>query len=145
MSESGDMSAAQDADGLETTPEAERRGIPREMFFVFAGVNVAVTNLAVGALGIVLGLSLTDVLLVYFLGAILGSALVGLCALQGQRTGGSVMVNARPAFGFEGARLLAVLLFFTTAGWFGVNSYFGVTAARSIAEQFGVPGGNGTD
>ncbi len=145
MSESGDMSAAQGADELETTPKAERRGVPREMFFVFAGVNVAVTNLAVGALGIVLGLSLMDVLLVYFLGAIVGSAFVGLCVLQGQRTGGSVMVNARPAFGFEGARLLAVLLFFTTAGWFGVNSYFGVTAARSIAGQFGVPGGNGTD
>ena len=132
-------------DELDSTPESERTGVPREMFFVFAGVNVAVTNLAVGALGIVLGLSLIDVLLVYFLGAVLGSAAVGLCALQGQRTGGSVMVNARPAFGFEGARILAVLLFITTAGWFGVNSYFGVTAARSMAGQFGVPGGPGTD
>ena len=130
---------------LDSTPESERRGVPREMFYVFAGVNVAVTNLAVGALGIVLGLSLVDVLLVYLLGAVLGSATVGLCVLQGQRTGASVMVNARPAFGFEGARLLAVLLFLTTAGWFGVNSYFGVTAARSIVGEFGVPGGHVTD
>ncbi|MGY4648230.1 purine-cytosine permease family protein [Mycobacterium sp. URHB0021] len=145
MSESSDMSAKPGADDLDFTSEAERGGVPREMFFVFAGVNVAVTNLAVGALGIVLGLSLADVLLVYFLGAFVGSACVGLCVLQGQRTGASVMVNARPAFGFEGARLLAVLLFFTTAGWFGVNSYFGVTAARSIAGQFGVAGGRGTD
>jgi NCS1 family nucleobase:cation symporter-1 len=130
---------------LDSTPEAERRGLPREIFFVFAGVNVAVTNLAVGALGIVLGLSLTDVLLVYVLGSIVGSACVGVCVLQGQRTGASVMVNARPAFGFGGARILAVLLFLTTAGWFGVNSYFGVTAARSIAGEFGVRGGQGTD
>jgi NCS1 family nucleobase:cation symporter-1 len=132
-------------DERDSTPDAERRGVPREIFFVFAGVNVAVTNLAVGALGIVLGLSLIDVLLVYIFGAILGSACVGVCVLQGQRTGASVMVNARPAFGFGGARVLAVLLFLTTAGWFGVNSYFGVTAARSIAGEFGVPGGQLTD
>ncbi|WP_426243326.1 purine-cytosine permease family protein [Nocardioides sp. LHG3406-4] len=130
---------------LDSTPEAERHGTPSEMFFVFAGVNVAVTNLAVGALGIILGLSLVDVLLVYLIGAILGSAAVGLCVVQGQRTGASVMVNARPAFGYQGARILAVLLFLTTAGWFGVNTYFGVTAARSMVGQFGVPSGNGTD
>ncbi|MDV3123607.1 cytosine permease [Mycobacterium sp. 21AC1] len=145
MSQPDDMRAEPKTGELDCTPEADRQGIPREIFFVFAGVNVAVTNLAVGALGIVLGLALTDVLLVYFLGAIVGSACVGLCVLQGQRTGASVMVNARPAFGFQGARILAVLLFFTTAGWFGVNSYFGVTAARSIAGQFGVPGGHVTD
>ena len=130
---------------LDSTPEAQRRGVPREIFFVFAGVNVAVTNLAVGALGIVLGLSLMDTCWVDVVGAIVGSACVGVCVLQGQRTGASVMVNARPAFGFGGARILAVLLFLTTAGWFGVNSYFGVTAARSIAGEFGVPGGQGTD
>jgi NCS1 family nucleobase:cation symporter-1 len=145
MNESGELQAEPGAAMLESTPDAERQGTPKEMFFVFAGVNVAVTNLAVGALGIILGLSLIDVLLVYLLGAIVGSAAVGLCVMQGQLTGASVMVNARPAFGFEGARILAVLLFLTTAGWFGVNSYFGVTAARSIAGEFGVPGGNGTD
>jgi NCS1 family nucleobase:cation symporter-1 len=145
MSNADDQRTEPAFDELDSTPEAERRGVPREVFFVFAGVNVAVTNLAVGALGIVLGLSLLDVVLVYFLGAILGSACVGLCVLQGQRTGASVMVNARPAFGFVGARILAVFLFVTTAGWFGVNSYFGVTAARSIAGEFGMPSGHGSD
>ena len=145
MSNADDQRTEPAFDELDSTPEAERRGVPREIFFVFAGVNVAVTNLAVGALGIVLGLSLLDVVLVYFLGAILGSACVGLCVLQGQRTGASVMVNARPAFGFVGARILAVFLFVTTAGWFGVNSYFGVTAARSIAGEFGMPSGHGSD
>ena len=145
MNESGELQAEPGAALLDSTPESERHGTPKEMFFVFAGVNVAVTNLAIGALGIILGLSLMDVLLVYLLGALVGSAAVGLCVMQGQMTGASVMVNARPAFGYEGARILAVLLFLTTAGWFGVNSYFGVTAARSIAGEFGVPGGNGTD
>ena len=72
---------------LDSTPEDERRGVPREIFFVFAGVNVAVTNLAVGALGIVLGLSLMDTLLVYILGAVVGSACVGVCVLQGSAHG----------------------------------------------------------
>lgn len=145
MAGQGHVESTSGSAGLEISTDSERRGTPRQMFFVFAGVNVAVTNLAVGSLGITLGLSLLDVGLVYVLGGILGSAAVGLCVLIGKRTGASVMVNARPAFGYQGARLLALLLFLTTAGWFGVNTYFGLTATRSIVHELNVPEGRTTD
>ncbi|MDT5027099.1 MAG: hypothetical protein QOE61_3525, partial [Micromonosporaceae bacterium] len=60
MSRPNEVPAEPSSDELDSTADSERTGVPREMFFVFAGVNVAVTNLAVGALGIVLGLSLVD-------------------------------------------------------------------------------------
>lgn len=131
--------------GVEPTSDADRHGMPRDMFFVWAGVNVAVTNIAVGALGITLGLSLLDVLLVYVLGGALGALALGITVVQGKQTGAPVMVNSRPAFGYRGASALAALLFVMSAGWFGVNSYFGVTAARSITDKVGLPVGHGMD
>jgi NCS1 nucleoside transporter family len=133
------------SEGVTATTDAERHGSPKDMFFVWAGVNVAVTNIAVGSLGIVLGLSLMDVFLVYALGGIIGSAALAISVVQGQRTGAPVMVNSRPSFGYKGAYMLAGLLFLMSAGWFGINSYFGVTAARSITDKMGLPVGHGMD
>lgn len=131
--------------GVEPTSDTDRHGSPRDMFFVWGGVNVAVTNIAVGALGITVGLSLLDVLLVYLLGGAVGAVTLAIAVVQGKRTGAPVMVNSRPAFGYRGAYALAALLFVMSAGWFGVNSYFGVTAARSITDKVGLPVGHGMD
>jgi NCS1 nucleoside transporter family len=132
-------------EGITATTDAERHGEPRDMFFVWAGVNVAVTNIAVGALGITLGLSLLDVLLVYLIGGAVGALTLALTVVQGQRTGVPVMVNARPVFGYRGAYVMAALLFVMSAGWFGINSFFGMTAARSITDKVGLPVGKGMD
>jgi NCS1 nucleoside transporter family len=133
------------AQTLVAPPEAERTAEPRDMFMVWGGVNVAVTNLAVGALGIALGLSFLDCLLVYLIAGAIGSLSVAACVVQGQRTGAPVMVNSRPAFGKVGGKAFAVVLFVMSAGWFGINSFFGVTAARGIAHHMGIPDGLGTD
>ncbi len=119
--------------------DAQRTGKASDMFWVWGGVNVAVTNLAVGGLGIVVGLSLVDVLIVYLVGGIVGATLMGITVVKGKLTGAAVMVNARPSFGYSGAALIAVILFLMSAGWFGINSYFGMTAARSIIGQIGLP------
>ncbi len=125
--------------------DAERTGKAGDMFWVWGGVNVAVTNLAVGGLGIVVGLSLVDVLIVYLIGGVVGAALMGLCVVKGKLTGAAVMVNARPSFGYSGAALIAAILFLMSAGWFGINSYFGMTAARSIIGQIGLPETNAAE
>ncbi|HEY4280671.1 MAG TPA: cytosine permease [Conexibacter sp.] len=125
--------------------DAQRTGKASDMFWVWGGVNVAVTNLAVGGLGIVVGLSLVDVLIVYLVGGVIGAALMGLTVVKGKLTGAAVMVNARPSFGYSGAALIAVILFLMSAGWFGINSYFGMTAARSIIGQIGLPETDATE
>lgn len=133
------------ADDLATTPEDARTSRPRDMFFAFAGVNLAVTNLAAGALGIALGLGLTDVILVYLIAGAVGATTVASCVVQAKRTGASVLVNARPAFGYMATRILTGLFFVMTACWFGVNNFFGVTAARSMVEGLGGSGGRGVE
>lgn len=135
----------QHVEDLATTPPELRSSEPSDMFFAFAGVNLAVTNLAAGALGIALGLSLVDVILVYLIAGAVGATAIGACVVQAKRTGASVLINARPALGYYGTRCMAVLFFLMTACWFGVNNFFGVTAARSIAVEFGAPAGHTTD
>jgi hypothetical protein len=69
------------------------------MFIVWGGVNVAVTILVVAALGIVLGLSFLDCLLVYAIAGAVGALTLVAGVLHGQHTGAPVMVNSRIAFG----------------------------------------------
>lgn len=135
----GDELKIDDKTSLARTPDNERMSSPIDMFFGLGGVNLAVTNLGAGALGIVLGLSVIDVIMVYLFGGAIGALFIGLCVVQAKRTGSSVMINARPAFGYYGARILTIMAFTMTACWFGVNNYFGVTSARSIVARMGVP------
>src|SRR5215216_7216239 len=104
-------------------PASERIGKASDMFWVWGGVNVAVTNLAVGGLGILIGLSLLDLLIVNLIGGAIGALFMGAVVLKGKRTGAAVMVNARPSFGYRGAYFMAGILFLMSCGWFGVNSF----------------------
>lgn len=133
------------SDDVTITVSQDRTSRPIDMLFAFAGVNLAVTNLASGALGITLGLSLLDVLLVYLIAGAMGAVVIGLCVVQAKATGASVMVNSRPVFGYYGTRWITVILFLITACWFSVNSFFGVTAARSIVSGLGGPQSHALD
>jgi NCS1 nucleoside transporter family len=48
------------------------------------------------------------------------------------------MVLCRSAFGRRGAYLPSLLMFLTTLGWIGVNTYFPVKIAMAILGQFGI-------
>jgi NCS1 nucleoside transporter family len=57
---------------------------------------------------------------------------------MGHKTGVNQMVLCRSAFGRRGAYLPSALMFLTTLGWIGVNTYFPVKIAVAILGQFGV-------
>jgi len=85
------------ADELDVTEAAEHTLIPipenartstvAHQFWIWMGANIAPINWVLGALGVVLGLSLTDVILVLVLGNLIGMAVFGFFVLMGQRTG----------------------------------------------------------
>src|SRR5699024_8224416 len=80
---------------LATTSAEARVSSPIDMFFAMGGVNLAVTNLGGGALGILLGLSLRVVVLVYLICGSVGASLMGLCVVQARRTCAYVMIYSR--------------------------------------------------
>ena len=83
-------------------PEKARTSTVAHQFWIWAGANVAPINWVLGALGINLGLSLLQTILVLVVGNLIGMAVFGFFVLMGQRTSVSQMVLSRSAFGRRG-------------------------------------------
>ncbi len=98
-----------DEHGIEQIPASDRDSTPLQQFWIWAGANIAPINWVLGALGIILGLSLVETMLVIIVGNIVGCALFGLFCVIGARTGVNQMVLSRTAFGRRGAYFPAAI------------------------------------
>lgn len=106
-----------DALGIEPVPDSHRTSTPLDQFWIWAGANVAPINWVLGAIGIQLGLSLIETLLVIIVGNLLGAALFGAICIMGHRTGVPQMVLSRLAFGRRGAYLPTIMQILMPMGW----------------------------
>lgn len=127
-----------DAHSIEPIPEADKDSTAWQQFWIWAGANIAPINWSLGALGILLGLGLTETVLIVVIGNLLGCAIFAAMTVMGHRTGVNQMVLARAPFGRRGGYLASWLQFLTTMGWIGVNTYFPVELSISILGHFGV-------
>jgi NCS1 nucleoside transporter family len=129
-----------DAHSIEPIPEADRDSTGWQQFWIWAGANIAPINWSLGALGIVLGLGLTETILVIVLGNIVGCAIFASLTVMGHKTRVNQMVLSRSPFGRRGGYLSSWLQFLMTMGWIGVNTYFPVVLAVAILGHFGISG-----
>jgi NCS1 nucleoside transporter family len=127
-----------DIHSVEPIPEADRDSTGLQQMWIWAGANIAPVNWALGALGIVLKLGLWETIAVIVVGNIIGCAIFAAFTVMGHKTGVNQMVLCRSAFGRRGAYLPSLLMFLTTLGWIGVNTYFPVKIAVAILGQFGI-------
>ena len=128
---------------LEPVPEEARSSTAAHQFWIWAGANIAPINWVLGALGIVLGLSLSDTILVLVLGNLIGMAVFGFFVLMGQRTGVTQMVLSRSAFGRRGAYLPTAFQFVIATGWCAINTWIVLDLVTSLFGEIGIDGGNG--
>jgi NCS1 family nucleobase:cation symporter-1 len=126
-----------DEHGIEPIPALDRTSTPWQQFWIWAGANLAPINWVLGALGIILGLSLLETLLVLVIGNLIGCALFGAFCLMGHRTGVNQMVLSRAAFGRRGAYLPATAQMLMTMGWLGVNTWIVLDLVLGIFEEMG--------
>src|SRR5215469_5717468 len=127
-----------DTHSVEPIPDSDRDSTGPQQMWIWAGANIAPVNWALGALGIVLKLGLWDTIAVIVIGNVVGCAIFAAFTVMGHKTGVNQMVLCRSAFGRRGAYLPSVLMFFTTLGWIGVNTYFPVKIAVAILGQLGI-------
>src|SRR5215467_14586022 len=127
-----------DAHSIEQIPEADRDSTGWQQFWIWAGANIAPINWILGALGIVLGLGLTETILVIVIGNLVGCAIFASLTVMGHKTGVNQMVLSRAPFGRRGGYLSSWLQFLLTMGWIGVNTYFPVVLAVAILGHFGI-------
>ena len=101
----------------------------------FAG-NAVLATLAVGLIGISLGLSLFWTLVALTLGVLFGTLFQAMHSVQGPRLGIPQMIQSRPQFGFFGALLpqgVAVLLYI------GFNVFNTIIAGQALHAFTGLP------
>jgi nucleobase:cation symporter-1, NCS1 family len=126
-----------DEHGIEPIPAQDRDSTPVRQFWIWAGANIAPINWVLGALGIILGLSLIETMLVVIIGNVIGCALFGLFCIMGHRTGVNQMVLSRAAFGRRGAYLPATAQMLMTMGWLGVNTWVVLDLVLGIFREMG--------
>src|SRR3954452_23955329 len=130
-----------DPHGIEPIPDADRDSTPIQQFWIWAGANIAPINWVLGALGIVLGLSLVETILVVAIGNLAGCALVGLFCVMGHRTGVNQMVLSRSAFGRRGAYVPGVAQLLLTMAWVGVNTCVVIDLTLGGLDELEISGG----
>ena len=126
-----------DEHGIQPVRPEDRTSTPSRQFWIWAGANIAPINWILGALGIILGLSLVETILVLVVGNVVGCAFFGLFCVIGHRTGVNQMVLSRVAFGRRGAYLPAAVQLLMTMGWLGVNTWVVLDLVLGIFKHMG--------
>jgi nucleobase:cation symporter-1, NCS1 family len=127
-----------DTHGIAPVPAADRDSTPLQQFWIWGGANIAPINWILGALGIILGLSLIETLLVLVIGNLIGCAIFGAFCVMGSRTGVNQMTLSRAAFGRRGAYLPATAQMLMTMGWLGVNTWVVLDLVLGLLGHFGI-------
>lgn len=130
-----------DAHGIEPIPDESRDCSPWELFWIWSGANIAPINWVLGALGITLGLSLVETLIVVVAGNMIGCGVFGVFNVIGHRTAVNQMVLGRAPFGRRGSIVPGVAQFLLTMGWVGVNTWVVLDLVMAILAEVGVTGG----
>lgn len=119
---------------LGAVDDAHQTQRPLDLFLIFAGANIVATTLQTG--GWVTGFSIPMAMLIIAVGTISGAWLVAALAPVGSRLRVPSIVASRAALGFQGAQLVAILLFVTNFFWIADNN---VIAASIVARLVGGP------
>lgn len=125
-------------ESLQPIPERARTTKVSGQFWIWAGANIAPINWVLGALGINLGLGLSDTVIVLVVGNLIGMALFGLFVLLGQRTGVTGMVLSRAAFGRRGGYVPAAIQTVLAVGWCAVNTWIILDLVMALFGKLGL-------
>jgi purine-cytosine permease-like protein len=123
---------------------ADQRQSAFDLFLIFVGANVVATTFQVGA-SLAASFGPGGLLALIAAGSVAGAALVAALAPLGSRLRVPSVIAARPALGFTGAGLVAVVLYVTNFAWIALNNVIAASAcARAAASWLGPATGGPT-
>jgi purine-cytosine permease-like protein len=105
--------AAIEAHSIDVIPDRERHGTIRQQGVFWFLSNTQTLSVAVGFIGVALGLSVWWTIIAVALGNAFGTAFLALHASQGPRLGLPQMIQSRAQFGYRGVVLPLFLALFT--------------------------------
>src|SRR5215467_1225426 len=124
----------QAADIRPVEPVAQRQS-PLDLFLIFVGANVVATTFQVGA-SLAASFTLATLLALIAIGSVAGAALVAALAPLGPRLRVPSVVATRPALGFAGAGLVAVVLYVSNFAWIALNNVIAASACARAARSW---------
>jgi NCS1 family nucleobase:cation symporter-1 len=123
---------------------AEQTQSTLDLFLIFVGANVVATTFQVGA-SLASSFTLATTTTLVAVGSVAGAALVAALAPLGPRLRVPSVIASRPALGFVGAGLVAVVLYVSNFAWIALNNVIAASAcARVGAAWIGPSAGSQT-
>ena len=114
---------------LQAVPDSARKGF-LPMFMIMMGFTFFSASMSVGGqLGI--GLNMTKFIWALLIGNAILGVYTGILGYMGCKTGLTLDLMARHAFGKKGSWLCSAIITFTQMGWFGVST----ASQESIAQN----------
>ena len=119
---------------IDYVPLAERHGKVRDLWPVWFSGEANLATLAVGVIGIGLGLSMWWTTIAVLTGCALGTFFMAFHSTQGPQLGLPQLIQSRPQFGYLGALLVWVV---ALIAYIGYNAYNCVLAAQATRQLLG--------
>ena len=114
-----------------SVPQSERRGLTT-MFMIMLGFTFFSASMWVGQ-ELADGLDFSGFVISLILGGVILGLYTGLLGYVGAKTGMSLDLLARKAFGIKGSYLPSAMISFTQIGWFGVGlAMFAIPVANEL-------------
>ena len=110
---------------------AEQTQSSFDLFLIFVGANVVATTFQVGA-SLAGSFTVPATMTLVAVGSVAGAALVAALAPLGPRLRVPSVIAARPALGFVGAGLVAVVLYVSNFAWIALNNVIAASASARI-------------
>jgi nucleobase:cation symporter-1, NCS1 family len=122
---------------IDFIPRSERHGHAWNQGTLWFAANAELTTLAVGLVGITLGLSLFWDLVAVVLGLVFGTLFMAFHSVQGARLGIPQMIQSRPQFGFYGALLPQGVTILLYVGFNVFNTLIAGQALHALIPSIG--------
>ena len=120
---------------IDYVPLAERHGKVRDLWPVWFSGEANLATLAVGVIGIGLGLSMLWTTIAVVGGCVLGTFFMAFHSTQGPQLGLPQLIQSRPQFGYLGALLVWVVALIAYIGYNAYNSVLAAQATRVLMQQ----------
>ncbi len=119
--------------GVDIVPKNERTVGFWDLFIIWAGFSIIMTNFLLGALGI--GVGIGPAMIAHLIGILIVAGVVWLGTILGSEQGIAGTVAMRSAFGINGRYIASIVMFVVGVGWFGVQTGMVGSAAYEIVNK----------
>lgn len=127
--------------GIDPIPVSERKGLPRDVAWLWVAAFANFVSLITGALLITFGLGVGESIVAVAVGSVVAAVLHGLLSVAGPRFGTTQVAAARHTFGLRGSYGGAFFTLFLAVGWFAVDCVIAAQALVQLAHLAGIAQG----